>query len=68
MKIPSNAIIQDEKLPNTTLKKKDYIVVGWALPTLLEGVNAKKLSVITVWQKRKADNKFYFITLKPYRG
>lgn len=35
MKIPSNAIIQDEKLTNTTLKKKDYIVVvGWVLPTL----------------------------------
>jgi len=34
----------------------------------LEGMNNQKLPVITVWQQRKADNKFYFITLKPNRA
>jgi len=33
----------------------------------LKGINNRKLPVITIWQKRKVDNKFYFITLKPYR-
>jgi hypothetical protein len=32
----------------------------------LTGVNEQKLPVVTVWQKRQIDYKFYFITLKPY--
>ncbi|QDZ40690.1 hypothetical protein FRE64_12450 [Euhalothece natronophila Z-M001] len=107
MKIPSNAIIQDEKLTKYLLVSKQrndkskYLAQGgfyqenWqklktAIQKIikeneareeltdqygtyyqvigeLEGVNAKKLPVITVWQQRKADNTFYFITLKPYR-
>lgn len=33
----------------------------------LEGSNASLLPITTIWQKRHADNQFYFITLKPYR-
>ncbi|MFW6296690.1 MAG: DUF6883 domain-containing protein [Halothece sp.] len=39
-----------------------YQVIG-----TLEGINNQKLPVVTVWQQRKVDNQFYFITLKPYR-
>lgn len=31
----------------------------------LIGVNGNKLSVVTIWLKRKIDNQFQFITLKP---
>lgn len=31
----------------------------------LQGVNQKKLSVVTVWLKRQSDGKFQFITLIP---
>ncbi len=31
----------------------------------LKGVNNQKLSVITIWLKRKVDNQIQFITLKP---
>ncbi len=31
----------------------------------LIGVNQRNLSVITIWLKRKIDNQFQFITLKP---
>lgn len=31
----------------------------------LLGINNQKLSVITIWLRRKVDNQFQFITLKP---
>ncbi|VEP11819.1 conserved hypothetical protein [Hyella patelloides LEGE 07179] len=31
----------------------------------LQGVNGINLSVVTIWLRRKSDNKFQFITLKP---
>ena len=31
----------------------------------LQGVNNINLSVVTIWLKRKSDDKFQFITLKP---
>jgi len=31
----------------------------------LIGVNQRNLSVVTVWLKRKIDNQFQFVTLKP---
>ncbi len=31
----------------------------------LQGVNGVNLSVVTIWLRRKSDNKFQFITLKP---
>lgn len=31
----------------------------------LQGVNGVNLSVVTIWLRRKRDNKFQFITLKP---
>ncbi len=31
----------------------------------LIGVNGRNLAVITIWLKRKTDNQFQFITLKP---
>jgi hypothetical protein len=34
----------------------------------LLGINQRKLSVITIWLKRKIDNQFQFITLKPKKG
>lgn len=108
MKIPSDAIIQNEKLTKYLLvlktrnDKSKYLAQGgfnlknWqqlkiAIQKIiqeneaekdiiddygtyyqvigeLQGINDQKLPVITVWQQRKADNKFYFITLKPNRG
>jgi hypothetical protein len=35
---------------------------------ILQGINQTKLPVITIWIQRKADQKFYFVTLKPNRG
>ena len=31
----------------------------------LKGINGTILSVVTIWLRRKSDNKFQFITLKP---
>jgi hypothetical protein len=107
MKIPSDAIIQEQKLTKYLLvfkprnDKSNYLAQAgfnlnnWqelkiairkvtqeneAIEDLtdqygtyyqvigeLKGVNHYKLRVITVWQQRKADNRFYFITLKPHR-
>jgi hypothetical protein len=39
-----------------------YQVIG-----TLQGVNNTILPVVTIWLKRKSDNQFQFITLKPYR-
>ena len=57
--IQQNEAIQDLRDEYGTY----YQVIGE-----LEGVNKQKLPVITVWQQRKADHKFYFITLKPNRA
>ena len=35
---------------------------------ILIGINQKKLSVVTIWLKRKIDNQFQFVTLKPKKG
>ena len=32
---------------------------------ILIGINQKKLSVVTIWLKRKIDDQFQFVTLKP---
>lgn len=37
----------------------------YRVPGELLGVSGKNLSVITIWLKRKIDNQFQFITLKP---
>jgi len=34
----------------------------------LIGVNERNLSVVTIWLKRKIDNQFQFVTLKPKKG
>ncbi|WP_369769878.1 DUF6883 domain-containing protein [Gloeocapsa sp. PCC 73106] len=34
----------------------------------LIGINQRNLLVTTIWLKRKIDNKFQFITLKPKQG
>jgi hypothetical protein len=39
-----------------------YQVIGQ-----LQGLNNQNLLVVTIWLKRKIDNNFHFITLKPYR-
>jgi len=33
----------------------------------LTGVNQQRLPVTTIWIKRKTDNKFQFVTLKPFK-
>ncbi len=40
-----------------------YQVIGQ-----LQGLNNQNLLVMTIWLKRKIDNNFYFITLKPDRS
>jgi hypothetical protein len=35
---------------------------------ILIGINQKKLYVVTIWLKRKIDNQFQFVTLKPKKG
>ena len=35
---------------------------------VLIGVNERNLSVVTIWLKRKIDNQFQFVTLKPKKG
>jgi hypothetical protein len=35
---------------------------------ILIGINQKKLSVVTIWLKRKIDDQFQFVTLKPKKG
>jgi hypothetical protein len=40
-----------------------YQVVGE-----LVGVNGVMLSVVTIWLQRQVDEKFQFVTLKPFRG
>jgi hypothetical protein len=35
---------------------------------ILIGINQKNLSVVTIWLKRKIDNQFQFVTLKPKKG
>ena len=34
----------------------------------LIGVNQRNLFVVTIWLKRKIDNQFQFVTLKPKKG
>ena len=34
----------------------------------LEGPNGRTLSVVTIWLRWKSDDKFHFVTLKPFRG
>jgi len=65
LKIAIQKIIQEnEAIEDLTDQYGTYYqVIGE-----LEGMNNQKLPVITVWQQRKADNKFYFITLKPNRA
>jgi hypothetical protein len=33
----------------------------------LVGVNGTKLSVVTIWLQRRTDEKFQFVTLKPFK-
>jgi hypothetical protein len=35
---------------------------------ILIGVNERNLFVVTIWLKRKIDNQFQFVTLKPKKG
>lgn len=65
LKIAIQKIIQENEAIEDVIDQYGtyYQVIGE-----LKGVNNRKLPVLTVWQKRKIDNKFYFITLKPYRG
>ena len=35
---------------------------------LLAGPNGRELSVVTIWLRWKSDDKFHFVTLKPFRG
>jgi hypothetical protein len=35
---------------------------------ILIGINERNLSVVTIWLKRKIDNQFQFVTLKPKKG
>ncbi len=64
LKLAIKKIIRDNKAIEDTTDQYGtyYQVIGQ-----LEGVNNKKLPVVTIWLKRKTDNQFQFITLKPYR-
>ncbi|MEP7290918.1 MAG: DUF6883 domain-containing protein [Chloroflexota bacterium] len=48
-------------------KTTDY-GISYQVEGMLQGINDRELGVTLVWFRRLADNRFYFVTLKPRQG
>lgn len=53
------------KINEAIEKTTDQYGTYYQVRGILQGINQTKLPVITIWIQRKADQKFYFVTLVP---
>jgi hypothetical protein len=56
------------KCEGAVTERESAYGVFYSVTGTLTGPQGKKLAVVTIWLHKKADGKFKFITLKPFKG